>query len=132
MIAAVGNGANFDHARDLAAWIGLIPRQSTTGGKPKLLGISKRGNTYLRTLLIHGARATMHILSKSQTVLGEWLRKLLARALQRGGRCIGQQACQACLGHDAARHRLRSRATDSGVGLRRPLRRNDMKKSAGG
>ncbi|MBB4860614.1 transposase [Novosphingobium chloroacetimidivorans] len=80
MIAAVGKGANFDHARDLAAWIGLVPRQSTTGGKPKLLGISKRGNTYLRTLLIHGARATMHTLSKSKTALGEWLRKLLARA----------------------------------------------------
>ena len=67
MISAVGNGANFDHARDLAAWIGLVSRQSTTGGKPKLLGISKRGNTYLQTLLIHGARATMHILSKSHT-----------------------------------------------------------------
>lgn len=80
MIAAVGNGANFSHARDLAAWVGLVPRQSTTGGKPKLLGISKRGNTYLRTLLIHGARATMSSLSKSQTALGEWLRKLLARA----------------------------------------------------
>jgi transposase len=80
IIAAVGNGANFAHARDLAAWVGLVPRQSTTGGKPKLLGISKRGNTYLRTLLIHGARATMSSLSKSQTALGEWLRKLLARA----------------------------------------------------
>jgi transposase len=80
MIAAVGNGANFAHARDLAAWVGLVPRQSTTGGKPKLLGISKRGNTYLRTLLIHGARATMSSLSKTQTALGEWLRKLLARA----------------------------------------------------
>lgn len=80
MIAAVGDGANFAHARDLAAWVGLVPRQSTTGGKPRLLGISKRGNTYLRTLLIHGARAAMRILSKSQTALGEWLRKLLARA----------------------------------------------------
>jgi transposase len=80
MIAAVGDGANFAHARDLAAWVGLVPRQSTTGGKPRLLGISKRGNTYLRTLLIHGARAAMRTLSKSQTALGEWLRKLLARA----------------------------------------------------
>lgn len=80
LIAAVGDGANFDHARILAAWVGLVPRQSTTGGKPRLLGISKRGNTYLRTLLIHGARASMHTLSKSQTKLGEWLRKLLTRS----------------------------------------------------
>lgn len=80
MIAAVGDGANFAHARDLAAWVGLVPRQCTTGGRPRLLGISKRGNTYLRTLLIHGARATLHTLAKSQTALGEWLRKLLARA----------------------------------------------------
>lgn len=80
MIAAVGDCTNFSHARDLAAWVGLVPRQSTTGGKPRLLGISKRGNTYLRTLLIHGARAAMRTLSKSQTALGEWLRNLLARA----------------------------------------------------
>jgi transposase len=80
MIAAVGDGSNFAHARDLAAWIGLVPRQSTTGGKPRLQGISKRGNTYLRTLLIHGSRATLRTLANSPTALGEWLRKLLARA----------------------------------------------------
>ena len=57
-----------------------MPTGLTTGGKPKLLGISKRGNIYLRTLLIHGASATMHTLAKSQTTLGGWLRKLLARA----------------------------------------------------
>jgi transposase len=52
----------------------------TTGGKPKLLGISKRGNVYLRKMLIHGARAVLPTLSKSETRLGEWLRGLLARA----------------------------------------------------
>jgi transposase len=56
-----------------------VPRQYTTGGKPRLLGISKRGNKYLRTLLIHGARATMASLEKSKTRLGAWLRALLAR-----------------------------------------------------
>ena len=52
----------------------------TTGGKPKLLGISKRGNRYLRKMLIHGARAALPTLSKSETPLGGWLRGLLARA----------------------------------------------------
>jgi transposase len=55
LIAAVGDASSFARARDLGAWLGLVPRQHTTGGKPRLLGISKRGNTYLRTLLIHGA-----------------------------------------------------------------------------
>lgn len=55
--AAAGNAEGFDHARDFSAWLGLVPRQHTTGGKARLLGISKAGNTYLRTLLIHGARA---------------------------------------------------------------------------
>ena len=52
----------------------------TTGGKPKLLGISKRGNVYLRKMLIHGARAALPTLSAKQTPLGGWLRNLLARA----------------------------------------------------
>lgn len=51
----------------------------TTGGKPRLLGISKRGNKYLRTLLIHGARAALPSLARSSTPLGMWLRNLLAR-----------------------------------------------------
>jgi transposase len=59
LIAAIGKAETFERGRDLAAWLGLIPRQFTTGGRPKLLGISKRGNTYLRKLLIHGARAAL-------------------------------------------------------------------------
>jgi transposase len=80
LIAAIGDGGAFRRGRDLGAWLGLVPRQSSTGGKAKLLGISKRGNTYLRTLLIHGARAAMPSLGKSRTPLGEWLRGMLARA----------------------------------------------------
>lgn len=64
----------------MPAWLGLVPRQMTTGGKPRLLGITKRGNRYLRMLLIHGARAAMPSLSKQATPLGQWLRGLLARA----------------------------------------------------
>jgi transposase len=78
LVAAIGKAETFGRGRDLAAWLGL--RQMTTGGKPKLLGISKRGNGYLRKMLIHGARAALPTLSKSETPLGSWLRGLMARA----------------------------------------------------
>jgi len=64
----------------MAAWLGLVPRQMTTGGKPKLLGISKRGNRYLRKNLIHGARAVLPYLATRDTPLGKWVQGLLARA----------------------------------------------------
>lgn len=80
LVAAIGDGGAFRRGRDLGAWLGLVPRQHTTGGRPKLLGITKRGNTYLRTLFIHGARAAMPSLAKSETPLGVWLRGMLARA----------------------------------------------------
>jgi transposase len=80
LVAAVGDARTFARGRDLAAWLGLVPRQATTGGKPRLLSISKRGNRYLRKLLIHGARAVMPTLAKSATPLGAWLRSLLQRA----------------------------------------------------
>ena len=59
LVAAVGDAGEFRNGRELAAWLGLVPRQRSTGGRPKLLGISKRGDRYLRTLLIHGARASL-------------------------------------------------------------------------
>jgi transposase len=80
LVAAVGDATTFRRGRDLAAWLGLVPRQHTTGGKPKLLGITKRGNKYLRMMLIHGARAALPWLAQAQTPLGAWLRGLLARA----------------------------------------------------
>ena len=80
LVAAIGSGATFARGRDLAAWLGLVPRQITTGGKPRLLGITKRGNKYLRKLLIHGARAALPWIANSATDLGQWLRALLARA----------------------------------------------------
>lgn len=51
LVASVGDAKNFDNGRQLAAWLGLVPRQHSSGGKPTLLGISKRGDSYLRTLL---------------------------------------------------------------------------------
>lgn len=79
LVAAVGNGAAFDKGRDMAAWMGLVPREYSTGGKQRLLGISKRGNKYLRTLLIHGARAALPHLAVRDDALGSWLRALLVR-----------------------------------------------------
>jgi transposase len=80
LLAAVGDAQTFARARDLAAWLGLVPRQATTGGRPRLLGITKRGNKYLRTLLIHGARAALPSLATTEGSLGNWLRDLSARA----------------------------------------------------
>lgn len=59
LIASIGNASGFENGRQLSAWLGLVPRQHSSGGKDKLLGISKRGDIYLRTLLIQGARAVL-------------------------------------------------------------------------
>ncbi|NTJ11387.1 IS110 family transposase [Rhizobium lusitanum] len=83
LIAAVGDASGFAKARDLGSWLGLVPRQYSTGGKPRLLGISKRGNTYLRTLLIHGARAALPSLSASNTPMGRWLTAMIERGVHR-------------------------------------------------
>jgi transposase len=80
LVAAIGDGHAFSRGRDLSAWLGLVPRQATTGGKPKLLGITKRGSRYLRKLIIQGARAALPSLARSATPLGGWLRGLLSRA----------------------------------------------------
>ena len=79
LVAAIGDGHTFDRGRDLAAWLGLVPRQVTTGGRSRLVGITKRGNKYLRKLLVHGARSAMRTLAHSATPLGAWLRALLGR-----------------------------------------------------
>ena len=60
LVASVGDAKNFDDGRQLAAWLGLVPRQHSSGGKSNLLGMSKRGDSYLRTLLIHGARSVIY------------------------------------------------------------------------
>ena len=80
LVAAIGDGRTFSRGRDLSAWLGLVPRQASTGGRPKLLGITKRGSKYLRKLIIQGARAALPGLSRMTTPLGSWLRGLLGRA----------------------------------------------------
>src|SRR5471032_1204142 len=79
LAASVGDGKTFKNGRQLAAWLGLVPRQHSTGGKSTLLGISKRGDTYLRTLLIHGARSVVRVAQAKSELTGSWLQGLLGR-----------------------------------------------------
>jgi transposase len=79
LIAALGDVTQFKNGRQLAAWLGLVPREHSTGGKPRLLGMSKRGNLYLRKLLVHGARATLRWIETTDDARSRWLRALVAR-----------------------------------------------------
>jgi transposase len=80
VVAAIGNGAAFHKGREFAAWLGLVPKQHSTGGKPKLLGISKRGNSYLRKIFIQGALAVVLRLKRERCRIGKWMNELEARA----------------------------------------------------
>jgi transposase len=80
LVAAIDAGQAFGRGRDLACWLGLVPRQHATGGKSRLLGISKRGNGYLRRLLVHAARAVKRSARTREDRLGAWLRGLEARS----------------------------------------------------
>ena len=79
MVAAVSDGTAFDRGRHFAAWLGLVPKQQTTGGRTKLGGITKRGNTYLRRLFIHGARSFRINGRRQDHKLGVWLSALETR-----------------------------------------------------
>jgi transposase len=80
LVAAVGDGASFGKARDLSAWLGLVPLQITTGGKARLVGISKHGNSYLRKLFIHGARTVLHLLKDRTSPIARWSDALKERS----------------------------------------------------
>lgn len=80
MVAAVGSGQAFGKGRDLAAWLGLVPKQYSTGGKSNLGGISKRGNSYLRMLLIQGARALMIHMKRERSRMGQWFQEIEKRS----------------------------------------------------
>jgi len=79
LVASIGNARNFENGRQLAAWLGLVPRQNSSGGKQTLLGISKRGDTYMRTLLIHGARAVIRVAERKAAHAGSWLAGVMGR-----------------------------------------------------
>jgi transposase len=80
IVASIGNGAAFQKGREFAAWMGLVPRQHSTGGKARLYGISKRGNRYLRMILVHGARAVVLRSKRDRIAMGSWLTSLEGRA----------------------------------------------------
>jgi len=79
LYAALHYAKEFKNGRQMSAWLELVPRQHSSGGKPLLLGISKRGSRYLRTLLIHGARAVIFRIKGKETRKAYWLRQLIAR-----------------------------------------------------
>jgi transposase len=97
LTATVGDATVFESGRHLAAWLGLVPRQNSSGGRERLGGISKAGDGYLRRLLVHGARAVMRWHGKTSPWLAD------APALQRRGGGAGQQAGADRLGRDGAR-----------------------------
>ncbi|WP_289007832.1 IS110 family transposase [uncultured Idiomarina sp.] len=76
LLAAIGDVTAFKNGRELAAWLGLVPKQQSTGGKPTLLGISKRGDTYLRTLMIHGGRTVVRVADKHDDRRNQWIQEL--------------------------------------------------------
>src|ERR1700686_3630486 len=79
LVASVGDAKVFHTGRQFAAWLGLVPRQSSSGGKSNLLGISKRGDVYLRTLLIHGGRAVLRHLKRPPERAQGWLARVATR-----------------------------------------------------
>jgi transposase len=79
LVAAIGNGGAFSKGRDFGAWLGLVPRQNSTGGKPRLLGVSKQGNAYLRRLMVLGAQSVRRSKIRDQQRFGPWLAQLELR-----------------------------------------------------
>ena len=79
LVAAVSDASAFTNGRQCAAWLGLVPRQYSTGGQARLLGMSKRGESYLRKLLIHGARATIRWVGRKTDRRSQWIRQLRER-----------------------------------------------------
>jgi transposase len=79
LIAAMGDGAQFTKGRDFAVSLGLTPRQHSTGGKERMLGISKRGEPYLRSLLVHGGRSALYAARNKEDRLSLWVKGIAAR-----------------------------------------------------
>jgi len=79
LVASIGDAKSFESGRQLAAWLGLVPRQHSSGGKSTLLGISKRGDGYLRMLLVHGARAVIRVAENKPGYADSWLARLVSR-----------------------------------------------------
>ena len=79
LVASIGDAKSFENSRQLAAWMGLVPRQHSSGGKALLLGISKRGDGYLRTLLVHGARSVLRVAERKAGYATSWIAGVVKR-----------------------------------------------------
>jgi transposase len=82
LVASIADANCFRNGRELAAWLGLVPRQHSSGGRPRLLGISKRGDRYLRTLLIHGARSAVRVAKNKSSLTDKRTNEMLNRRHQ--------------------------------------------------
>jgi transposase len=106
LIAAIGDVTQFTNGRQLAAWLGLVPREHSTGGTPRRLGISKRGDRYRRKLLVHGARATLRCVGTKGDDRSQWLSALIAqRGKNRAAVALANKNARivwALLAHNAA------------------------------
>jgi len=80
LLAAIGDARQFSNGRQLAASLGLTPRQHSSGGKDRLLGITKRGDAYLRTLMVHGARSALRTAKSKDDPLSQWMLRVAARS----------------------------------------------------
>ncbi len=79
LVSSAGDPSQFKNGRQFAAWLGLTPRQQSSGGKTKLSGITKREDSYLRTLLVQGARVVMHFVHRRDDRHSQWIKKLMQR-----------------------------------------------------
>jgi transposase len=115
LVATMGDAATFKSGREFAAFLGLVPRQSGTGGKVRLGSISKRGDPYLRTLLIHGARSVLY----DANTLSE--RHPSAKTSQRRCRCGCKQDGSDRMAHPRARTGIRARSRQRQASLTRRI-----------
>jgi len=103
LLAAVGDAHQFTNGRQMAASLGLTPRQHSSGGRERLLGISKRGDAYVRTLLVHGARSALRTASNKDDRLSQWVLRLSQRAHPNVA-CVALANKTACLAWALLRH----------------------------
>jgi transposase len=118
LVAEIGDWKAFRSGRGLAAWIGLVPKQHTTGGKDRLGSITKQGNRYLRWLLVPGAMAVIRYAQKHGTKKHPWLGQLMARRPTKvAARCLSQQDCPDGMGDHGSRREIQG-ANAGGIGSR--------------
>jgi len=129
LIAAVGDRTCFKNGRQFAAWLGLVPKQRSSGGRARLFGISKRGDRYLRTLMIHGARAALGKAAGKQDPRSLWLGKLRQRRHPNVAAVALANKNARIVGHALGQHILRARTLGESSLRRSGKRRNNRRRS---